>query len=81
VSLDSYPAHGVDLQDINLDKVQKFTNKVNAAVGKFKDAQADRLGKSCYHRGPFFIRESYIGYNVHVGRLKTPSFIIDDRNV
>ncbi|MDR2270073.1 MAG: hypothetical protein LBF27_04115 [Sphingobacterium sp.] len=38
-------------------KVQKFTDKVNAAVGKFKEALAGRLGKSCYQRGPFFIRE------------------------
>jgi len=60
VSLDSYPAHGVDLQDIDLDKVQKFTNKVNAAVGKFKDAQADRLGKSCYQRGPFLFGKAIL---------------------
>jgi hypothetical protein len=29
VSLDSYPAHGIDLQDIDL---KKFTDKANAAL-------------------------------------------------
>jgi ATP-dependent DNA helicase RecG len=87
VSWDAYPAPNVSMADIDLNKVQKFTAKVNA-TGRFSlsgipedDLKKLRLinnGKISNAALLLFAKEDTI-YNVHVGRLKTPSTIIDDR--
>jgi len=88
LSWDSYPAQGKSLDDLDLHKVTLFFEKVNAR-GRFK------LGGSWLENPLklklvsvqgiitnaawlLFAKEN-TGYNVHLGRFKTPSTIIDDR--
>jgi ATP-dependent DNA helicase RecG len=87
VSWDSYPATDVSIDDIDLAKVLKFTNKVNE-TGRFRltgtpeeDLKKLKLmngGKVSNAALLLFAKEDII-YNVHLGRFKTPSMIIDDR--
>jgi ATP-dependent DNA helicase RecG len=86
-SWDAYPAMNATVEDIDPDKVQKFIDKVNSA-GRFS---LDGNPFVCLKKLKFisdntvtnaalllFSKEE-IAYNVHIGRLKTPTLIIDDR--
>jgi ATP-dependent DNA helicase RecG len=87
VSWDSYPAQNVEIQDIDLEKVRKFVNKVNETgrfyltgnllsdLKKLKLINNEKITNAAFL---LFSKEEII-YNVHLGRLKTPSLIIDDR--
>ena len=87
VSWDSYPAADTSIDDIDLEKVRKFTGKVNEK-GRFnlsgkpeadlKKLKLVRDGKISNAALLLFAKEDTI-YNIHLGRLKTPSMIIDDR--
>jgi ATP-dependent DNA helicase RecG len=87
VSWDSYPAHGISMKDIDLDKVRDFIRKVNEK-GRFhlsgtsedglRKLKLLRDGKISNAAALLFAKEDTI-YNVHLGRFKTPSMIIDDR--
>ena len=88
VSWDSYPAYGKTLEDLDVEAVSRFTGKVNAGGRLNLNGQTweDNLRKLKLLDGMqptnaaylLFGRES-IGYNVHLGRFKTPSMIIDDK--
>ena len=88
VSWDSYPAYGKTLEDLDTNAVERFISKVNAG-GRLNlngPTWADNLRKLKLIDGMqptnaaylLFGKES-IGYNVHLGRFKTPSMIIDDK--
>ena len=87
VSWDSYPAQNTSMKDIDLKKVHEFINKVNEK-GRFylsgkHEADLNKLklirnGKISNAALLLFAKEEII-YNVHLGRFKTPSMIIDDR--
>ena len=86
VSWDSYPAQNASIEDIDWGKVRKFVNKVNE-IGRFHltDNLEDDLKKLKLINNEkvtnasllLFAKEDVI-YNVHLGRFKTPSMIIDD---
>jgi ATP-dependent DNA helicase RecG len=87
VSWDSYPAQGASMKDIDIKKVRNFIKKVNEK-GRFRlsgkpedDLKKLKLinkGKISNAALLLFSKEDVV-YNVHLGRFKTPSMIIDDR--
>jgi ATP-dependent DNA helicase RecG len=87
VSWDAYPAHNISWNDLDIRKVEKFIDKVNA-VGRFSldGAPVECLEKlRLTNKGAvsnaamlLFAKEGST-YNIHLGRFKTPSMIIDDR--
>ncbi len=87
LSWDSYPAHGFAIQDLDIHKIEKFIAKVNA-VGRFRlEGTAYEcleklrlINKSTVTNAAvlLFSKNDSI-YNVHLGRFKTPSMIIDDK--
>ena len=75
------------MEDIDWDKVRKFINKVNeknrfhlsgTPEEDLKKLKLIRDGKITNAAFLLFAKED-IPYNVHLGRFKTPSMIIDDR--
>ncbi len=87
VSWDSYPAHNLNIDDIDLRKVEKFIQKVNS-IGRFKlegtlieNLEKLRLiSKTRITNAAYllFAKED-IPFNVHLGRFKSLSYIIDDK--
>jgi ATP-dependent DNA helicase RecG len=87
LSWDSYPAQGASIKDIDLKKVRSFIKKVNEKArfnlsgvpeDDLKKLRLTRDGKISNAALLLFAKEDII-YNVHLGRFKTPSMIIDDR--
>lgn len=87
LSWDSYPAHGKALTDIDLGKVEKFIEKVNLA-GRFslEGNAVENLEKLRFvNKGTItnaailLFGKGNIPYNIHLGRFKTESYIIDDK--
>jgi len=87
LSWDSYPAHGYTIDDIDFQKVDKFIERVNK-VGRFQLEgtpiecleKLRLLNKTTVTNAAvlLFAKNGSI-YNVHLGRFKTPSMIIDDK--
>ncbi len=87
VSWDSYPAPNITIDDIDLLKVEKFIRKVNA-TGRFnlEGSLVENLEKLRLISNNKITNAAYllfakrdIAFNVHLGRFKTPSYIIDDK--
>lgn len=87
ISWDSYQAHGKSISDLDMQKVAQFTNKVNAA-GRFQLGTdlLNNLEKLKLIKGETITNAAWLlfandttGYNIHLGRFKTPSMIIDDK--
>ena len=88
LSWDSYPAYGKTLDDLDTEAIKKFIEKVNsngrlALRGRNWQENLQKLNllKSGQPTNAAFLLfgKENIGYNVHVGRFKTPYMIIDDR--
>lgn len=86
-SWDAYRKHGMSLSDIDPIKAQKFIGSVNAK-GRFllEGTWQQSLEKLRMINGENITNAAWLlfakeppGYNVHLGRFKTPSTIIDDR--
>ena len=87
LSWDSYPAHGKSLKHLDLDKVNFFFEKVKT-MGRFnlEGTWIEKLHKLKLLQNDVVSNAAWLlfaneptGYNVHLGRLKTPSMIIDDK--
>jgi ATP-dependent DNA helicase RecG len=87
ISWDSYPAPNATMEDIDKEKVREFVNKVNK-IGRFhlsgnfdNDLKKLKLinNEKVTNAALLLFSKEDIIYNVHLGRLKTPSLIIDDR--
>lgn len=87
LSWDSYPAHGKKLNDLDSKKVNAFFEKVST-MGRFnlEGTWLEKLQKLKLVNGDIVSNAAWLlfskestGYNVHLGRLKTPSMIIDDK--
>ncbi len=87
LSWDSYPAHSYTYSDLDTYKIEKFIGKVNS-IGRFS---LEGTPEECLEKLRLinkatvtnaavllFAKEGSI-YNVHLGRFKTPSMIIDDK--
>ena len=88
VSWDSYPAYGKTFEDLDTNAVERFIAKVNAGGRLNLNGQtwADNLRKlklidrmQPTNAAYLLFGKDNIGYNVHMGRFKTPSMIIDDK--
>jgi ATP-dependent DNA helicase RecG len=86
---DAYPANEVAWNDLDRNKINQFINRVNqkgrfslsgtreeslAKLNLLKDSRVTQAAKL------LFGKEQTL-YNVHIGRFKTPSMIIDDKMV
>ena len=89
LSWDAYPANGANWQDLDPAKIEQFIGRVNqkgrfslqgtqqenlAKLNLLKDGQVSNAAKL------LFGKEQTL-YNIHIGRFKTPSMIIDDKMV
>lgn len=80
-----YPAHGKTLNDLDESLIEKFISKVNIA-GRFhlhtnikNSLQKLKLinGRQITNAAWLLFGKGNIGYNIHLGRFKTPTHIID----
>ena len=87
ISWDSYPAQNTSIKDIDLRKVRNFIKKVNEK-GRFhlsgkpeEDLKKLKLinNRKISNAAILLFAKKDIIYNVHLGRFKTSSTIIDDR--
>ena len=88
LSWDSYPAYEKTLDDLDIETINKFIEKVNSNgrltlrggtwQENFQKLNLIKSGQPTNAAFLLFGKEN-IGYNVHVGRFKTPYMIIDDR--
>lgn len=88
VSWDSFPALGKTLEDLDTESIDRFIERVssNGRLSLSGKTWTDKLRKLKLINGETPTNAAYllfgkgnIGYNVHAGRFKTPSMIIDDR--
>ena len=86
-SWDAYFSRNCSINDLDFNKVEKFINKVNS-VGRFslEGTPKECLEKLKYISGEKVTNAAVLlfgkgesSYNVHLGRFKTESMIIDDR--
>lgn len=88
VSWDSYPTVDKTMDDLDETAIVRFIDKVND-TGRFNlsgNNRRDNLTKLRLLKDNTVTQAAYllfgkenIGYNVHIGRFKTPSLIIDDK--
>jgi len=87
LSWDSYPYPNATVDDLDFDKVRLFITKVNNS-GRFilPEKVEDALNKLRLivddvpvNAAMLLFAKEGLNHNVHVGRLKTPSMIIDDK--
>ena len=87
LSWDAYEAQDTSLEELDFDKIDRFFTKIKAS-GKFKlsDDRMQNLLKLNLLKNDkptnaaklLFAKEQTI-YNIHIGRFKTPTMIIDDK--
>ncbi len=87
LSWDAYEARDTSLEELDFDKIDRFFAKIKAS-GKFKlsDDRMQNLlklnlikdNKPTNAAKLLFAKEQTI-YNIHIGRFKTPTMIIDDK--
>ena len=88
ISWDAHPAHQVSLADLSPAKIERFIQRVNAS-GRFAlesgtpPAALEKLnyivnGQPTWAAVLLFATKP-LRHHVHIGRFKTPSMIIDDR--
>lgn len=87
LSWDSYIAPNKTIADLDVNKIKKFISKINASsrfsmtndwkqnLEKLKLIIGTKITNAAYL---LFSKEN-TSYNVHLGRFKTPSMIIDDK--
>ncbi|MDR1652556.1 MAG: putative DNA binding domain-containing protein [Prevotellaceae bacterium] len=86
-SWDSYPSQKYSFNDLDINKIAKFIDKVNSTkrfnlTGTEREClQKIRLinKDSITNAAALLFAKEGSAYNVHLGRFKTPSMIIDDR--
>lgn len=87
LSWDSYIVPNKTIADLDVSKINKFISKINASnrfnmtndwkqnLEKLKLISVNKITNAAYL---LFAKEN-TSYNVHLGRFKTPSMIIDDK--
>src|SRR6185437_2930096 len=89
LSWDSYPNQDAQFNDLNKEKIALFINKVNNG-GRFllpEDAYEAMLLLKLIKRDAvtnaamILFSKGNLFYNVHIGRFKSPSLIIDERMI
>jgi len=89
LSWDSYPAQGKTFEDLDALLIEKFITKVNT-TGRFQlhtniKSGLEKLklmnGNQITNAAWLLFGKGNIDYNVHLGRFKTPTQIIDDKMI
>ena len=88
-SWDSYLYNGANQNDLDISLIRKFTEKVNRngrfslPAEPFEALKKLNMIKNGYPTNAAMILFSKqdLKYNVHIGRFKTPSMIIDDKMI
>ena len=89
LSWDSYEAIGSSFDTLDIDKIDKFFTKVNK-TGRFKllGTRKENLKKlsllknnSITNAAKLLFAKEQNSYNVHIGRFKTPTMILDDKMI
>lgn len=89
ISWDSYPHLNASFNDLNENKIKEFINKVNQ-TGRFVLPESphlalEKLGmlvkENPTNAAMILFSNKNLHYNVHIGRFKTPSLIIDDKMI
>jgi ATP-dependent DNA helicase RecG len=90
LSWDAYPAHNATLADLSTAKIDAFVQQINAggrfALGRTTGTEAlQKLnyisqGQPTWAAMLLFAKEP-MRHHIHIGRFKTPSLIIDDRQI
>jgi len=87
ISWDSYEKYGKTISDLDLEKVSRFVEKVNE-TGRFildgvlfENLEKLKLvnGNAITNAAWLLFSKENIDYNIHLGRFKTSSYIIDDK--
>ena len=87
LSWDAYPADNATIKELDTKKISKFISKVNS-IGRFKleGTQTENLTKlrlisknKISNAAILLFSKTNTQYNVHLGRFKTNSHIIDDK--
>ena len=87
ISWDAHEAHGESLDALSVEKIEKFIAQVNEC-GRFSLDQSPLLAlekiKYVVNGRPnwaamLLFAEEPVRHHIHIGRFKTPSMIIDDR--
>ena len=88
LSWDAYPAVGKTINDLDADAISRFIDRVNKS-SRFRFSSADwkeNLQKLNFltdgkptNAAYLLFGKGNVGYNVHVGRFKTSTTIIDDK--
>ena len=89
LSWDAYPANGVDLNELDINKIDHFIERVNEsgrfnlAGERFECLQKLNLIKNNQptNAAKLLFTPNQTLYNIHVGRFKTPSMILDDKMI
>ena len=86
-SWDAYQHPGASIEDLDFNKIERFIAKINQG-GRFhlEGKPIDTLEKLSMivngkptNSSMLLFSKKDMAYNVHVGRFKTPSYIIDDK--
>jgi len=86
-SWDAFPALNMTINDLDISKINNFIEKVNSK-GRYQlqDNWKNNLEKLRLIKGKTITNAAWLlfgkeatGYNIHIGRFKTPSLIIDDK--
>ena len=87
LSWDAYIHPEKSVEDLDIEKIKKFISKVNE-TGRFQLGQDWKLnleklrlvkGNTISHAALLLFGKESTQYNIHLGRFKTPSLILDDR--
>ncbi|HBN25991.1 MAG TPA: ATP-dependent DNA helicase, partial [Desulfobacteraceae bacterium] len=89
LSWDAYEAHGEDLNSLSVSKIEQFIDQVNQcdrftldkspllALEKLKYVVNNRPNLAAM----LLFANNPLRHHIHIGRLKTPTMIIDDRQI
>jgi len=87
LSWDAYIHPEKSVEDLDIEKIKKFISKVNE-TGRFQLGEDWKLnleklrlvkGNTISHAALLLFGKESTQYNIHLGRFKTPSLILDDR--
>jgi ATP-dependent DNA helicase RecG len=88
LSWDAYPAHSATLADLSQTKVDAFVQQINAGgrfglgdttgINALQKLNYIQQGQPTWAAMLLFAKEP-LRHHIHIGRFKTPSLIIDDR--
>jgi len=89
LSWDAYPSNDIQINELDMTKVSQFINRVNEnGRFKLKGTEIECLKKlnlikekQAVNAAKLLFSKDQNVYNIHIGRFKTPSMILDDKMI